>query len=297
MLDPRVVGYFVAVAEAGSVSRAAQRVLVAQPSLSRQLRALERELQVQLFIRQGGALRLSTAGRHFLPIARDLLRRNELAIAATRYRAGSGALPLTVGTSTTTLVDVVAPFVAEIDLDGVALLARVQDAAEAYRSLGEGRADLALTNEPSPADYSTTLIIRFPIYAYVCDDHSWRHRDAVSLSDLATAPLITSPASGTNTVLAAMSEAGLSAHVAHEVAVPQIAQALAASGHGIAVLSDDPRFGLQALTITDRGRTLTVPMFASWDRSHYAADSIVRTVELLRTYCHQHWTEPSDAAE
>ncbi|MDP1861810.1 MAG: LysR family transcriptional regulator, partial [Gemmatimonadaceae bacterium] len=65
--------YFVAAAEAGSVSRAAARCHVAQPSLSQQLRKLEEELGVPLFDRIGRGIAITDAGRAFLPRARRIL--------------------------------------------------------------------------------------------------------------------------------------------------------------------------------------------------------------------------------
>ncbi|WP_332664595.1 LysR family transcriptional regulator, partial [Aeromicrobium sp.] len=74
-MELRTLGYFVAVAETGSVSAAADVVHVTQPAISRQIRQLESELGVELFARSAGRLQLSAAGRQFLPHAQDVLRR------------------------------------------------------------------------------------------------------------------------------------------------------------------------------------------------------------------------------
>ncbi len=73
------IEYFVAVAEKGHVGRAADRVRVAQPALSRQIRALESELGTQLFERTPRGMRLLPAGETFLAHARTILSEVERA--------------------------------------------------------------------------------------------------------------------------------------------------------------------------------------------------------------------------
>ncbi len=67
------IEYFVAVAEEGHVGRAARRLHVAQPAVSRQIRKLEDELRAPLFRRTPRGMRLSEAGKVFLGHARDIL--------------------------------------------------------------------------------------------------------------------------------------------------------------------------------------------------------------------------------
>jgi DNA-binding transcriptional LysR family regulator len=73
-MDERRLGYFLAVVEEGSVTRAARRLHVAQPSLSQAVRALESELGAELFHRVGRGLRLSVAGEALVGPARQVLR-------------------------------------------------------------------------------------------------------------------------------------------------------------------------------------------------------------------------------
>ena len=76
-LEIRHLRYFLAVAEAGSFSRAAQRLAVSQPNISQQIRDLETTLRVDLFQRRGKRILLTPAGKIFEGHARSILREIE----------------------------------------------------------------------------------------------------------------------------------------------------------------------------------------------------------------------------
>jgi DNA-binding transcriptional LysR family regulator len=80
----RQLEYFLAIVETGSFTAAAQHVHVAQPSLSQQIKALETELGGELFDRQTRAVRLTAAGRAFVPNARQSVVSAERAVEAAR---------------------------------------------------------------------------------------------------------------------------------------------------------------------------------------------------------------------
>ena len=96
-MELRHIRYFVAVAEELNFSRAAQRLHVSQPPLSRQIRDLEAELNVTLFERSRQSVRLTSAGRITLLHARKLLRDSDLLRSEAQIAAGSEQEELHVG--------------------------------------------------------------------------------------------------------------------------------------------------------------------------------------------------------
>ena len=86
-MELRHLRYFIAVAEEGHITRAAERLGMQQPPLSQQIRALERELDVQLLRRKPRGVELTEAGRALLADARAILAHIDHAFATTRRTA------------------------------------------------------------------------------------------------------------------------------------------------------------------------------------------------------------------
>ena len=96
-MELRHLRYFVAVAETGNLSRAAEKLFVAQPPLSVQIRQLEQELGQPLFTRHPKGVRLTAAGQALLPEARHLLHRAARIVDLTRDASEGPGGNLSVG--------------------------------------------------------------------------------------------------------------------------------------------------------------------------------------------------------
>ena len=100
-VELRHLRYFVAVAEEGHITRAAERLGMQQPPLSQQIKAIERELDVQLLRRKARGVELTNAGRAFLQEARTMLAQLDRAVETTRSAARGEQGRLCVGVTST----------------------------------------------------------------------------------------------------------------------------------------------------------------------------------------------------
>ncbi|MFD2421089.1 LysR family transcriptional regulator [Amycolatopsis pigmentata] len=183
----RVLRYFVAVADHENFSRAAVVLHVGQPSLSRQIRGLERQLGVRLLDRTPQGTRLSTAGQAFLPRARALLRAADDAAAAARAAAEPAEISIgyTPGLVVTAAIR--------------ELRRRCPDATVRTRYLGwrrpaevllDHQVDAVVARLPFPADrLQVTPLYHEPRVVIVPRDHRLAGRPSVGLEDIADEPL------------------------------------------------------------------------------------------------------------
>ncbi|MGW4042220.1 LysR family transcriptional regulator [Streptomyces sp. NPDC004721] len=271
--------YLLAVVDTGTVTGASTRLHVAQPAISRQLHALERELGVELFERAGSRLRLSAAGQAFVPLAQDLLAHaSRVQLAAGDLAAGTIRQVVVAATSSSAR-GIIAPFVATMDDSDPLVLVQEVEPARAYALLREG-VDLAITTVPATTPWASTVLIRSPLLAYVAPNHHWAGRaDSVKLAELVLEPLILlTHEHMTRTVLdRAVAAAGLTYNHVVECHLPPAAQALAAAGRGVAVVSDQPIGHAHAVPLADPQsphRHLGIVLYAAWDPKHYAASTL-----------------------
>lgn len=286
-MELRTLRYLLAVADEGSVTAAAAAVRVAQPSLSRQLRGLERDLGLELFVRRHGRLRLGAAGLELLPLARDLVARAD-ALRAAAGAIGSGRMQtITIAAPGTTLTDVIAPFLATLGEDDPMPDVREELPAGVYEAVGRG-ADLAVGTTPPPRRLTGQPLAQLPVWAYVPLRHRWGRRATVPLGELVAEDLLvlTPDFHPRQALDQAVALGGLELRTPRELASAEVAQAIAAAGRGVAVVSDDPRFGLHPLRIATPSGELTISLYTAWDPRHHGAATIAGLAGRLRSFCH-----------
>ncbi len=154
-MDEKRLRYFLAVVEDGSVTRAASRLHVAQPSLSQTLRALEGELGVELFHRVGRGLRLSAAGHALIGPAREVLSAIDAARSAVSEVAEVLAGTLEVAALATLAVDPLAALIGRFRRQYPGVAVRVQEppsTAGVGAMVREGTCELGFARLPLPRD-------------------------------------------------------------------------------------------------------------------------------------------------
>jgi DNA-binding transcriptional LysR family regulator len=243
-MELRQLEYFIAVAEEANFTRAAERMHVAQPGISAQIRKLERELGQELFDRSGRSIRLTDAGRAVLPYARSAL--GAVAGARTAVEELTGLLRgrIAVGIvgagPTVTFANQLTTFHAEHP--GVDITLTEADSATLLDRLRAGELDLVvvgLATSPT-ADVTIEVLAEDPIVAAVSRDHPLARKSSVPLTGLRDLPLITLPRG--NGVRFRIEEvcarAGFAPHVAFEASNIAVLARLTEAGVGVAIVPE-----------------------------------------------------------
>lgn len=196
MVELRQLRYFVAVAEELHFTRAAERLRMAQPPLSQQIRRLEAELNVRLFVRTKRKVELTGEGRVLLEGARRTIEEADRALYDVR-RAASGEIGrLTVGfvgSATYALLPEVLRGYRERFPD-VELVLRQITTAEQVELLNSGTIQVGFLRPPidDPA-IATETVSREPLLVALPDTHPLAARATIELHALAGEPFILFP--------------------------------------------------------------------------------------------------------
>jgi DNA-binding transcriptional LysR family regulator len=243
-MELRHLRYFVAVAEECHFGRAAERLQIAQPPLSQQIKQLERELGVPLLTRSTRKVELTPSGERYLLRARTILAEvDEAGDEAVRVAAGEvGRLAIGfTGSATYELLPTLARVLdedlpdLELDLHGE-MLTPVQVAALQERTL-----DVGFLRPPvRDTGIDVRVLRKEPLIAVVPSEHPLAGRSKVRLEDLRNDPFITYPSHHRSVVYDAVFDAcrraGFTPRRTQEVGETSTLVVFVAAGLGVALV-------------------------------------------------------------
>lgn len=276
-MDLRYVRTFVAVAELGTVSKAALRLHVAQPALSRQIGNLEQELGLKLFDRVGRRLLLTSVGEQLLGDCRSLLAyASGLGERAQLIRRGDSGV-LKVAASPQHIESVLSQFlhryaeryphvqVKLIEAPGIEILAMLE---RGEIHLGQ---NLAHVLKPDDQRFASQPLEPVELLAACHPPLTLGQGGEIDIKRLAPYPLLLLDSAFVvrRTFDAACRLAGLKPNVLFESRIPQTLLALAEAGHGVAIIPTalrTDRYDLRIVRVTYRGKPLREPLTILWDK-------------------------------
>jgi|AGTN01.3.fsa_nt_gi Transcriptional regulator len=198
-MELRHLRYFVAVAEELHFGRAAERLGIAQPPLSQQIKAFETELGVALFLRNRRKVELTVAGQVLLPEARDILRRagglSRLARAAAAGDTGRLEIAFTGSVPFNDLMPrILGAFRQRYPEVRVSL--REMSTGSQIEAVVEGRLDIGFARPADghlPPGVSARRILREPLVLALPADHPLAGRKRIAMGEVAGQPLVMNP--------------------------------------------------------------------------------------------------------
>ncbi|WP_067435120.1 LysR substrate-binding domain-containing protein [Nocardioides jensenii] len=290
-MELRHLRYFVAVAEELHFGRAAERLHMAQPPLSQQIRQLEAELGVALFTRTTRQVALTPAGARYLDRTRAVLAAVEQAgVEAARVDSGEvGRVSIGfIGSATYSLLPQLArdlraalPDV-EVDVKGEML---TPDQVVALR---DGTIDIALMRTPVPHDDLEVLVVRREsLIVALPSHHPLAETESVQVRDLRDEPFVTYPSEHRSvlhdTVLALCQRAGFSPRKGVQVAETSTLVVFVAAGLGVALVPESvSALQLSGVTFRPLAETATVELAIGWHPGR-RTPAVDRVLEQLRS--------------
>ena len=276
-MELRHLRYFVAVADAGSLTVAAARKLhTSQPSLSRQIRDLEDEVGAQLLTRSAHGIELTPAGRAFLDHARLVLSHAEATAGAAR-RIANPAKPCFVmgfltGHELTWMPEALQ--ILRDELPNIDVMISSQYSPQLADALSKGKVDAAfLRREQGMPDLAFKLLVKEPLVVILPNDHRLAALKSISPRDLMGETFVV--VSDTAPVLRAviddyLQRSGVDITPAHEADHLAMGMSLIASTRGVGLL---PAYAenFLASSLTSRplkGDTPTVDLVLGYKKSN-----------------------------
>jgi DNA-binding transcriptional LysR family regulator len=292
-MELRHLRYFVAVAEEGHVTRAAERLGIQQPPLSQQIQALERELDAQLFRRKPRGVELTPAGRALYDEARAILARTQEAVAATKRAAQGEAGRIGIGFTSSASFHPFVPRAIRAFREAhplVALALEESGTTELVAALRAQAIDAAFVR--SPVGQSDDLFVRplfdEPMVAALPSGHALTASDTLPLAALAgeTFILYRRPVGPGlhDAIIAACDRAGFSPKIGQEAPRMLSTLSLVAAGLGVTVVpASMSRLEAEGVVYRpiDPRTELTAPLNLAYRRDEISA-AVRRFVALVQ---------------
>ncbi len=244
-MDLRHLKYFLAVAEELNIGRAAARLHISQPPLTRQIRSLEEELGVELFVRTAKGVELTQAGEIFREDANSIRMLVEAAIDRVE-RAGEGKLGrLDVGIFGSAIYNIIPKLLQDFQnrLPGVNVVLHPMNKGEQIEAMRQRRIPVAFNrmNAPHP-DIGRELVATERLFAVLPEGHPLAAESAVSFRALGEYPLVLFPTVGRpsfiDRVMDLYKQQGLVPTISQEVNDAVTGVALVARGFGVTLIPE-----------------------------------------------------------
>lgn len=295
----RHLRYFVAVAEEENFRRAAHRLNLTQPAVSRQIQDLESELGVKLFERTHQRIRLSEPGRLYFHEAKrilaDLENAGRMALLANQGEAGTLHIAFNSVAARHNIVPasfhrfrMQYPHV-ELKLSYLTSTRQLEELRAATIDAG------FLMNRPqsSPVDFKSTKIASDDYILAMPNKHPLASRRHIRLSELTQAPFIVSPRASSpamhDTFIAACMSSGFSPNIVQEVENEQTMLSFIAMGMGISIVHSSARQSLPSGVLLKKVGGLSIPsnLELVWQANNRSS-ILKRFVELVNSLYPSH---------
>lgn len=287
---------FLAIAEELHFGHAADRLHIAQPALSQQIRVLEKELGVQLFDRSTRSVSLTSAGHAFLGPVRKVLA--DVDIAKRAAIRGSSEIVGRVsigfaGASSRSAVPILARAVRARE-PGIELVLHGQTyAGEAAQKVSEGKLDIGFARNPVGASgLNSHIYEREALLAALPSDHPLADQDEIRVANLAGEPFVTFPGTGGSSVRDALvhaaMNAGFSPRIVQEAPDSYTILGLVAAGVGVTMTVSSVKHidtpGLVYKTFVDGPPDIDAVIVWKQDEASEATKAVARIAqEVLPT--------------